>query len=250
MTDSPKKIQAKAKRDTAQASLTLRPAGLNASEVMLFQRLVDSIAERRLAPGAKLLEDELAATFEVSRERVRRILLVASQYRIVKLEPNKGASVARPSQKDRKEAFALRMLLEQQVVRLLASVPVARQRVIVGELREHIDEERAALANGDRKLQIRLSGEFHLKMALQTGNSLLTQMLQEAVTFLSLALAAHAYHQNLDCSIGEHTQLLDAIAAGDVQRADGLLVDHLGHLEDDMAYNISVAQDDEKTLDI
>ena len=237
----------KSRREPARDEYPLQwtPAGLNAAERALFQRLMDSIADRTRPPGIKLIEDELSEEFGVSRERVRRILLVASQYRIVAIEPNKGASVARPSPRDRQEAFVLRLLLEGQVVRLLAATNVARQKVIVTELRRHIEEEQQALLSGNRALQIKLSGEFHLKMAAQTGNILLTQMLQEVVSFLGLALASHAYHLSLDCSIGEHAQLLDAIEAGDVVRAQGLLTDHLSHLEDDMAYNISIGQDEQ-----
>lgn len=229
-------------------NLDLTPAGLNPGEVKLFHRLVDAIAERRLAPGVKLVEDELAAAFGVSRERVRRILLALSQYRIVRIEPNKGAFVSRPSPAERREAFDLRLVLERHVVRTISHMPLARQKVVIKDLREHIEREDDAMRENNRARQIKLTGEFHLRLAAGTGNWLLVQTLQETVAFMSLAFAAHAYHQDLGCSLGEHQRLVDAIEKGEADKAEALLVEHLGHLEEDMAYNISASSELELAL--
>ncbi len=226
------KTKAGADVDEASADdLVLRPSGLNAPEQAAFQRLVSAIGERRLLPGIRLIEEDLATTFGVSRERIRRILLVMSQYDIVRLEPNRGAYVARPTIRECRDAFDGRRLIERHVVATLAALGPARRRMVVSHLRRHAEAEAEAIRAGDRLAQVRLSGEFHLKMAVYAGNRRLLRMLQELVAQLALALSAHAFRHELDCSIGEHAALTDAINAGDAATADRLLREHLDHLE-------------------
>lgn len=217
--------------EPALTGLELRPPGLTPVEQEAYRKLIDAIAARRLLPGVKLVEEDLAGIFGVSRERIRRILLVLSQHDIVRLEPNRGAYVARPTYAECRDAFEARLLIERNVVRALASMGPARRRMIVSHLRRHIGTESEAIAAGDRLAEIRLSGEFHLKMAALAGNQRLLRMLQDIVAQMSLALAAHTHAHDLDCSIAEHAELLDAIDAGDLERADHLLAHHLEHME-------------------
>jgi DNA-binding GntR family transcriptional regulator len=219
--------------------LGLKPAGLTAIEQSAFQKLVGAIAERRLLPGVRLVEEELAEVFGVSRERIRRILLVLSQHDIIRLEPNRGAYVARPTYRECRDAFEGRRLIERHVVTSLARLGPARRRMIVSHLRRHIEAESAAIAAGDRTAEVRLSGEFHLKMAAYAGNLRLVRMLQDLIAQMSLAMAAHTHPHDLDCSLGEHSALLDAILTGDSAQADRLLVAHLDHMEAALTHGLN-----------
>jgi len=229
--------------DPALSGLSLRPPGLTSVEQAAFRKLVDAIAERRLLPGVKLVEEDLAGIFGVSRERIRRILLVLSQHDIVRLEPNRGAYVARPTFAECRDSFESRLLIERHVVRTLAALGPARRRMIVSHLRRHIADEDQAVAAGDRVAEIRLSGEFHLKLAAFAGNRRLTRMLQDIIAQMSLALAAHTHAHDLDCSLGEHGGLLDAIEAGDGDAADRLLAHHLEHMEAALLHGLHDGED-------
>jgi DNA-binding GntR family transcriptional regulator len=229
--------------DPALAGLALRPPGLNAVEQEAFRKLVDAIAERQLLPGVRLVEEDLAGIFGVSRERIRRILLVLTQHDVVRLEPNRGAYVARPSYAECRDAFESRLLIERHVVRTLAALGPARRKMIVSHLRRHTADEDRAIAAGDRVAEIRLSGEFHLKLAAFAGNRRLLRMLQDIISQMSLALAAHTHAHDLDCSIGEHAGLLDAIAAGEPERAVMLLALHLEHMEAALLHGINEGGD-------
>jgi DNA-binding GntR family transcriptional regulator len=233
-----------ASEDPALAGLALRPPGLNGVEQEAFRKLFDAIAERRLLPGVKLVEEDLAGVLGVSRERIRRILLVLSQHDVVRLEPNRGATVARPTFAECRDGFEARLLIERHVVRTLVSLGPARRRMVVSHLRRHTLGEGAAIAARDRVAELRLSGEFHLKIAAFAGNRRLLRMLQDIVSQMSLALAAHTRASDLDCSIGEHAALLDAIEAGDHERADNLLAHHLEHMEAALLRGIHDGDDD------
>ncbi len=229
--------------EPALDGLELRPPGLNAVEQAAYRKLFDAIAERRLLPGVKLVEEDLAGILGVSRERVRRILLVLSQHEVVRLEPNRGATVARPTFAECRDAFEARSLIERHVVHTLSALGPARRRMVVSHLRRHIDGEDAAIARGDRVAEVRLSGEFHLKMAAFAGNRRLLGMLQDIVSQMSLALAAHTHAHDLDCSIGEHGALLDAIEAGEPKKAETLLAHHLAHMEAALLHGIHEGED-------
>jgi DNA-binding GntR family transcriptional regulator len=219
--------------------VALRPPGLNDIEVGVYQRLLDAISERRLAPGLKLNEEELAGIFAVSRERIRRILLVLSQYGIVRLEPNRGASVANPSGVEQRDVFEARRVLERHIIGSLIELDKLQRSFMANELRLHLEKERDAIAKRDRNQQIRLSGEFHLKLAAYAGNQQVLRMLQELVARMSLAMAAHAPAEALSCSISEHAALLDSIEAGEVEVAQKILDGHLRHIEHNLAESMA-----------
>src|SRR5215469_10285051 len=61
----------------------------------LFEALRQQIVDRRIAPGAKLLENDLAVEFRVSRGRVREALFALERHGLIHRIPNRGAVVAR-----------------------------------------------------------------------------------------------------------------------------------------------------------
>ena len=152
---------------------SLKPAGLNELEQMAFQTLVTAISERRLLPGVRLVEEELAAALGITRERIRRVLLVLSQHQIVRIEPNRGAYVSRPTAAERRDAFETRRLIEQHTVRALCRRDDAARAAAVNQLREHVALEGKARTSGDRSAELRLSAAFHFKLAVYVGNRLL-----------------------------------------------------------------------------
>lgn len=56
--------------------------------------IVRAVVEQRLPPGTRLGEDEIGATFGVSRTIVRAALRMLGRDAIVTMRPNRGAAVA------------------------------------------------------------------------------------------------------------------------------------------------------------
>ena len=78
-------------------------------------RLRDAIIDRRLAPGAKLTETEVAALFGVTRTVVHFALRMLSLEGLVRTERNRGAFVASPSPEEARQVFASRRIVEPGV---------------------------------------------------------------------------------------------------------------------------------------
>src|ERR1700677_4989850 len=86
-------------------------------ETTIYDKIHRAIAERRLLPGSRLVEDQLAEVFGVSRMRIRWVLQSLARDKVVTLHKNRGACVAEPTVKEAKEVFAARRLLEGSLAR-------------------------------------------------------------------------------------------------------------------------------------
>ena len=128
----------------------------------LAESLARAILEHRLAPGARLPEDEVGEFFGVGRTVVRGALQGLAHRELVTLKRNRGAFVARPSVREAREVFEARALLEPRTAESAARR--ARQPDLKG-LHAHILEERHAIATGDIGRAVYLSGSFHNRIA-------------------------------------------------------------------------------------
>lgn len=80
--------------------------------------LTDRILSGELEPGAPLREVELAAGYRVSRHTVRAALRALATDGLVRLEPNRGAMVARLTGAELLGLWELRTALEAEAARL------------------------------------------------------------------------------------------------------------------------------------
>lgn len=187
-------------------------------------RLAFAIHEHRLAPGTKLVEDEVGEIYGVSRTVVRAALQKLAHDRLVTLQRNKGAFVSQPSIREAREVFEARSLLEPRTARSAAAriTPDALVR-----LQTHIDQEHAALAAGDPGRALRLSGLFHVEIARIADQDTIAAFITQLVARSSLIIALYWQRRNALCESHAHHALLQALTDHDGDRADGLMRGHL-----------------------
>ena len=195
----------------------------------IYRDLYGAILDQRLPPGTKLTEESLARVFGVSRTMIRNAILRLASDNIVLIRRNRGAVVASPSIEEAREIFEARRVVERALTMKLAETLTPTQ---VEQLRDHIAQEVAAHAAGDRQRSIRLSGEFHLRLGAMAGNAVLHGFLQELVSRTSLIIALYERPSMAPCANDEHQQLLDALRTGDPDRAAATMIDHLQRCED------------------
>ena len=218
--------------------------GSTGDAATIEQRLADAIYEHRLPPGTKLVEADLCRIFNVTRGVVRKVLGRLATDQLIDLFPNRGAFVARPSVAETRDVFELRRIVESGVVRRLQG---KLDRGWIDHVRRQIAEEREAKRVGDTPLYIRLAGQFHLDLAIATGNAALLQHLKRLVAQTSLMLALYDVPGINTCSFHEHLEILDAIEAGDYSKGEHLMDDHLLGCEhqlrlDDEPQRVDLAQ--------
>lgn len=196
--------------------------------------VTQAIVERRLMPGTKLVEQQLADIFHCSRTLVRQALNQLSRDRLVRLEPARGAFVAQPSVEEARQVFEVRKMLESAMLADLSQRITPAQ---VKQLRAHLKQERDAVARTDVPGRTRLLADFHVVLARLQGNEVLAQMLTDLLSRSSLiALMYQSAHSAAE-SQAEHEALVDALEARDKRAVLKLLERHLGNVEANLRLN-------------
>jgi DNA-binding GntR family transcriptional regulator len=202
------------------------------------QRIVESITgaivERRLMPGTKLVEQQIADIFGVSRTVVRQALNQLSRDRLVTLEPARGAFVAKPSPQEAREVFEVRAMLEASMVKQLCARITDAQ---LAELRAHLAAEAQAVARTDVSGRTRLLADFHVVLARMLGNAVLADLLEDLLTRSSLIALMYQSSHSAEHSQAEHVAIVDALEKRDPRAAVKLLETHLGNVERNLRLN-------------
>jgi DNA-binding GntR family transcriptional regulator len=165
--------------------------------------------------GERLVEEEIAARFDVSRNPIREALRTLSIEGFVVIEPRRGARVASIDAARARELFELREPLEG----LVAGLAAARRRPEhVARLVEIVAAGRAAADHHRLPDLPGLNTEFHETLALAAGNELLHGTLSRLSDLIRWVYAARI-SQRSTTSWDEHASIVDAIVDGDVERA-------------------------------
>lgn len=198
------------------------------SDAWIYDQLFGAILEQRLRPETKLTENELCEVFGVSRTIIRKVLLRLSLDRVVELRPNRGAIIAAPEPNEVREIFDARRLLEDGIVTSAAEKcsPIDAEALKSLARREHeyIDADNMSGA-------IRVSGNFHLKLAEIAGNRPLRELLRQLVAQTSLAIARYLPAGQGMCDDNDHDRLIAAIAAGNADLSRKVMREHLSACE-------------------
>lgn len=194
----------------------------------VYESIYAAVIDHRLAPGARLREEELAQAFDVSRTLVRQALHRLAQDGVVRLRPNRGAQVPEPTREEGAHVFDARRVVECEVMRRLAGRLDAVQR---SALRRIVDAEERATAAGDHRDAIRLSGEFHLALARASGNPLFVRMIEELLPTTSLLMALYKAPGEPMCVAHGHRALLDTLQDATAAAAAAEMRRHLNEIE-------------------
>jgi len=207
----------------------------------IVEALTRAIVDHRLQPGTKLAEQKLADHFGVSRTLVRQALFQLAQNRLIRLEPARGAFVAAPSATEARQVFAVRRMLEAEMTRTFArEVTPAKIRA----LKEHVAQEKIAVAKDDAAGRAELLGDFHVRMAELMGNEVLAQMLGELISRCSLITLMYQSASEAEHSQEEHAEIVKALAARDEELAVRLMTEHLLHVEQGLEFDKQVPTHD------
>jgi DNA-binding GntR family transcriptional regulator len=202
------------------------------AEHTMTRRIVDAITaaivERRLMPGTKLAEQQIADIFKVSRTLVRQALMQLSRDRLVTLEPARGAFVAQPSVEEARQVFEVRQMLEGAMLRQLCGQITDTQ---VAQLRAHLKAERDAVVRTDVTGRTRLLADFHVVLARLLGNEVLALMLADLLSRSALISLMYQSSHSAEHSQQEHVAIVDALERRDARAAVKLMATHLGNVE-------------------
>lgn len=194
------------------------------------------IIERRLPAGTKLPEGEIAQRSGVSRTVVRAAFARLIAEGLVVRQSNQNARVAKPSPDEAADILDLRRSIELIVIGRLTEGPVPEE--ILATLRTHVAEEERALTESGAG-SIRLSGEFHVRLAEAAGSPLLARYVAELVSRCSLLLSDQNLPHSGQCAVQEHQALIDSLARGDAEATLAQMDHHLRAVGERAAFQTS-----------
>lgn len=200
----------------------------NASlEEKVYIELQEAILSEALKKGESLTELSLSEKLGVSRTPVRSALQRLSEVGLVKIVPNRGAVVLGVTKEDILDIYRIRMRLEG-----LASAMAALNMSDADKkkLTETVELSEFYLSKNNTENLKELDTSFHRVIYEASGSRTLARILSDlhlntkGYRRISLAIPGR-----LEGTTKEHREILNAILAGDAEKADRLTSEHIEH---------------------
>ena len=189
----------------------------------ITERLRDQILINQLKPGERLIADDLALSFGVSRSMIREALLLLATEGFINIVPRKGTFVTQMSAKQANDLFEIRLLLEGQVASLAAE---RRTDENLRDLRETADLGMAAALAGNVDQLPALNTRFHNLLADTADNDYLTETLSRLSNIIQWVYSRRIIERSTD-SWKEHLRIVNAIERMDPAAAKSAAHEHI-----------------------
>jgi DNA-binding GntR family transcriptional regulator len=187
--------------------------------------LQEDIVLGRLAPGARLIEEELAERLNTKRHVLRQAFVELERFGLIERKRNRGAMVRQLTLEDVSQIYEVREILERAAAARIA-FPVGKPDL------QHIEAAQrrhdAAVAAGDATAVFRANFEFHMSLFAICGNPYLAAAIDDfrkkTHVVWSYAIVKPEYFRNAQ---REHLAMIKALRDQDRGRLIELCAAHL-----------------------
>jgi DNA-binding GntR family transcriptional regulator len=187
------------------------------------QELLRRIMHGELAPGARLVELQIARDLNTSQGPVREALRELEAMDLVTTEPYKGSRVREVTPKDIREAYMVRASLEELAARLAA--PHFKGSVVT--LRNEAAAIRTAARKKDLEAYTLHDVNFHRLIVAGASNRILLRTWDSLAFEVRIQLWLSTGKFDLVGAQEAHWRIIDALEKGEGQRAGKLLQEHI-----------------------
>ncbi|HET89992.1 MAG TPA: GntR family transcriptional regulator [Chloroflexi bacterium] len=195
-----------------------------------YETLWEKITTLELPPGAPINEQQMMEELGMGLVPVREALRLLAHEHLVEITPRHGLYVADVSVQDLEQVSEIRLPLETLCARLAAQRATPDDLVVLEALRQEqatISTEEGLTEETSRRL-FDLDHKFHQALAQAAGNKHLAQTLERLFGLsrrLWYLVLPHLGY--LPASVEEHLELIEAIQAGDGDRAAQIMHEHV-----------------------
>jgi len=196
---------------------------------LVAERIREAIILGTFPLGAKLSEQKLADRLQVSRSPVREALVLLQIEGLVRVFPKRGSFVFSP------DAQVIHDLCEHRTILETACIALAIERDLMGLLsgmQDGLDHMNNAIKTSDTKQYSLGDLKFHRAIIARSDNASMVKVYETTIGPL-MALRTHLFTIsgiNLDRSMDEHADLLNACAQKDITLAQAICKRHINHL--------------------
>ena len=204
------------------------PVGVRSQSEEAYARILERIVSLEMPPGSVVNEARLRDDLRIGRTPIREALQRLARENLVRSIPHRGTFVTDVNITDLARITEVRVVLEAHAARLAAEKLTTADREAIQEL---LDLLRRGYVTDQRDL-MQLDQQIHRLIYRSAHNSFLEATLERYFN-LSLRL----WYLVLDREVGlreavdEHAKLLEAILAGEGDRADDIMRRHVTGFE-------------------
>lgn len=190
-----------------------------------YTEIRQRIVSLGLPPGSTIDETQLRQELDLGRTPIREALLRLSEEGLVTIIPRRGMFVSDIGVKDLRQLFEIRVVLEPLAVRLAGQRGTAQHWVKMEEALSSLPDAGSPLEN---EQMIRIDELCHMVIYDAANNVHLTTTLSSLYA-LSLRLWYYFLKEigSMRGAIMEHGSMLEALQAGDIDRAARLMERHI-----------------------
>ncbi|MFD6422001.1 GntR family transcriptional regulator [Streptomyces sp. NPDC060198] len=206
------------------------PGSGEQAKQLALSRLRQAILRGEMVPAQRLVENELAERFGVTRASIRAALIDLAAEGLVERIRNRGSRVRVVTVEEAVAITECRMALEGLCAAKAAVLATAAQREELTVLGEAMAK---AVAEGDPLAYSELNHQLHTHVREFSGQRTATELLER----LNGQLVRHQFQLALrpgrpQQSLSEHLAMIEAIVAGEPQAAERAVRAHLSSVID------------------
>jgi len=206
------------------------------SRANLSRIVVDYIKESILSgiykEGDHILETDVANTLGISRAPVREAMKELEKEGIVQTQPRRGTFVTKFSVEDIKEVFEIRMLLENNIIKMIIYDNILTEEDYSKLEDLVVDMEDIANSNeSDLQKSISLNikdMEFHRYLWNRSGSKRRVQILEQIFFQLRMAMLYDTNETgDLSKTATDHYEIINALKSKDIAKCKTALQKHI-----------------------
>lgn len=197
--------------------------------ILVANQLRQSIWNKEIEFGERLIESDLSEKFGVSRNTIRDALKILEYEEMVISKPRKGTYVSQFSNVDWKEIIELRTIIEThafvKALQFLNTKHIAELEIILDEMKENVLNE-----NWNRLFDLDM--EFHDYVVKLSGNSRIIKLYQSIqVQIRTFLVHLDKYYSSHTSFYEEQKELFEVMLTMNPEKVTEKIQTHIGYVE-------------------
>ena len=197
----------------------------------VYDYIKEQIVTRRLYPGNRIIEEDVARILEVSRTPIRTALSRLANVGLVQQIPNRGSYVTKPTEEDFRSVFEARKLVEIEAFRKALH---SHTEGTVELLKENLNRQEELEKHFDLNEYVSLNRTFHLLLTRDAGNPYYEKYLDELYNRISTYLLFWDTSVDNSRSLRSHRRMFEAFCEQNEEKGVEALLEDIGLGESDI----------------
>lgn len=188
-------------------------------------------------PGDQCKDTVMAEKYGVSRNSVREAFSILVEQGLLKKRANKGFFVPVFDEKEIRELYEARAMIEMAAIEFLAE-----KREVPAKMYEALESLKAQTTTDLRSCILDADFDFHMGLVEALGNSRVKAMFEKLFREIMIINRQPHLFFSIQFIISEHEIIIETILAGDTEAAKQIIKKHL-----DVSIDRQIGQMNQKT---